>query len=268
MLAAAGQIEVALVVRASHRLHKLPTKDAAQDLHREEEARVWRMNPALVIGRQTTGGCDTVDVRMADQGLPPRVEDAQYADLRTEMARVGRDLAERRCARVEEAGVQARAIPIGQRQQAMREREDDVHIRHVEQIPLARLEPALPRLRLALGAVPIATLLIGDGLVPADVTPIEMPTERGGATAHDRAEHGALLHAEPRMLLDEGVTLRVEDIGHLHGGPAHDAVGLRFKRERGTTEGGVTCSCSSGFGAAWRWRRERWRYTVVCDKSA
>ena len=115
MLAAAGQIEVALVVRASQRLHKLPTKDAAQDLHREEEARVWRMNPALVIGRQTTGGGDTVDVRMADQGLSPRVEDAQYADLRTEMARVGCDLAERRCARVEEPGVQARAIPIGQR---------------------------------------------------------------------------------------------------------------------------------------------------------
>lgn|SRR6185436_7511600 len=37
---------------------------------------------------------------------------------------------------------------------------------------------------------------------------------------------------------------------------------------RGITRGGVTCSCSSGFGAAWRCRRERWRYTVVCDKSA
>ena len=57
--------------------------------------------------------------------------------------------------------------------------------------------------------------------MPAGVTPIEMPTESGGPAARDRAEHGPLLHAEPPMLLEEGVTLRVEDIGHLHGGPAH-----------------------------------------------
>ena len=56
----------------------------------------------------------------------------------------------------------------------------------------------------------------------AGVTPIEMAPERGGATARDRPEDRSLLHAQPRMLLEEGVTLRVEDIGHLHGGPAHD----------------------------------------------
>ena len=102
----------------------------------------------------------------------------------------------------------------------------------------------------------------------AGVTPIELASEGGGATARDRAEHGSLLRTEPRMLLDKGVTMRVEEIGHLHGGPAHDSVGLRFNRDRGTTGGGGTCSCSRGFGAAWRWRRERWRSTVVCDKSA
>jgi hypothetical protein len=39
----------------------------------------------------------------------------------------------------------------------MREREDDVHIRHVEEFPLARVEPALAGLRLALRTMPIAT---------------------------------------------------------------------------------------------------------------
>ena len=97
---------------------------------------------------------------------------------------------------------------------------------------------------------------------------IDMPTERGGSTPGQRAEDGPLLHAQPRMLVEEVSTLRVEDIGHLHGGPAHDSVGFRFRRDRGTTGGGVTCSCSSGLGAAWRCRRERWRYTVVCDRSA
>ena len=198
-------------------------------------------------------------MRMADQGLSPGVEDAQHADLGAEMPRVGGDFAERRRARLEEPRVQTRTIPIGQRQQRMRQREDDVHIRHVEELPLARLEPALAGLRLALRTVAIPTRVIGDGLMPAGVTPIEMPAERGGPTARDRAQHGSLLHAEPRMLLDEGVTLRVEDIGHLHRRPAHAGLGFRFSRDRGRTTGAGTCSCSKGFGAACRWRRDRWR---------
>ena len=104
--------------------------------------------------------------------------------------------------------------------------------------------------------------------MPAGVTPIDMAAERGRATARDRTEHGSLLRTQPRMLLDEGVTLRVEDIGHLHGRPTHDCGGFRSSRERGTTGGGVTCNCSSGIGAACRCRRDRCRYTVVCDRSA
>ena len=96
--------------------------------------------------------------------------------------------------------------------------------------------------------------------MPAGVTPIEMAPERGGATARDRAQDRSLLGTQPRMLLDEGVTLRVEDIGHLHGRPGHDVlVGLRFSRDRGRTTGADTCSCSNGFGAAWRCRCDRWR---------
>jgi hypothetical protein len=141
----------------------------------------------------------------------------------------------------------------------MRQREDDVHVRHVEELALPRGEPPRPRLCLALRTVAIATRVIRDGLMPAGVTSVEMAPERGGATARDRAEHRALLPAQPRMLLDEGVSLRVEDIGHLHGRPAHAGLGCRFSRDRGTMGGVATCSCSSGFGAAWRWRRERWR---------
>ena len=93
----------------------------------------------------------------------------------------------------------------------------------------------------------------------AGVTPIEMPTERRCPTARDRPEDGALLRAQPRMLLEEGVTLRVEDIGHLHGGSAHGVLGFRFRRDRGRTTGVGTWSCSSGLGAAWRCRCDRWR---------
>ena len=151
------------------------------------------------------------------------------------------------------------AVPIGQRQQRMREREDDVHIRHVEELTLARVEPALAGLRLTLRTVAIATGVVGDGPMPAGAAAIDMPAERGGPTARDGAQHGSLLHAEPRMLVDEGVTLRVEDIGHLQRRPAHDGLGFRFSRDRGRTTGAGTCSCSSGFGAACKWRCDRWR---------
>ena len=95
--------------------------------------------------------------------------------------------------------------------------------------------------------------------MPAGAAVIDMPAERGGPTARDGAQHGALLHAEPRMLLDEGVTLRVEDVGHLHRRAAHDCVGFRRSRDRRRTTGVGTCSCSSGFGAACKWRRDRCR---------
>ena len=259
VLGGAGEIEFVPGVRAPERVDKLPAKDPTEDLHGQEEAGVLRLDPALVIGREAAGRHDAVHVRMADQGLSPGVEDAQHADLGAEMSRIGGDLAERRRARLKEPRVQARTIPIGQRQERMRQREDDVHIRHVEQLPLARLEPALAGLRLALRAVPIPTRVVGDGLMPAGVTPIEMAAERGGPTARDRAKDRSLLHAQPRMLLEEGVTLRVEDIGHLHRRPAHAGLGFRFSRDRGRTTGVGTCSCSSGFGAACRCRCERWR---------
>ena len=95
--------------------------------------------------------------------------------------------------------------------------------------------------------------------MPARATPVKMAAQGGRATARDRAEDGSLLRAQPRMLLDEGVALRVEDVGHLHRRSAHAGFGLRFSRDRGRTTGAGTCNCSSGFGAACRCRCERWR---------
>ena len=90
-------------------------------------------------------------------------------------------------------------------------REDDVHIRHIQQLALAGVQRALPRLRLTLRAVPVPTRVIGDGLMAAGVTPIEVPAERGGPTARDRAEHGAVLRVQ--MLPDSS---RVERHRRLH----------------------------------------------------
>jgi hypothetical protein len=259
VLGGAGEIELAVGVGAAQLLDKLPTKDSTEDFHREEEAGVRWVNPAVVIGREATGRHHAMHVRVADQRLTPRVKDGQHADLGAEMPWISGDLAERRGARLKEPGVQTRIVPIGQREECMRQREDDVPIRDVEQFALPGLEPTLPGLRLALRTVAVPTRVVGDGLMPTGVTPVERAPERGGPTARDGAEHRSLLHAQPRMLLDEGVTLRVADIGHLHRRPGHNGSGLRRSRDRGRTIGVGPGSCSRGFGVACRWRRDRCR---------
>ena len=106
----AREVEFAAGVGAAQRLDKLAAKYATEDLHRQEEAGVLRTNPALVIRRQAAGRDDAVHVRMADEGLSPRVEDAQDPDLRAEMPRVGGDLEQRGRARLEEPRVELRAF--------------------------------------------------------------------------------------------------------------------------------------------------------------
>jgi hypothetical protein len=76
--------------------------------------------------------------------------------------------------------------------------------------------------------------------MPAGATVIEMPAEGGRPTSNKCTKHGPLLNTQPGMLLDESITLRVEDIGHLHGGPAHDCGDFRRRRDRGTTGGAGT----------------------------
>jgi hypothetical protein len=135
------------------------------------------MNPPLVIRRRASGRHDAMHVRMTDQRLCPRAQDGQDADLGAEMPRIGGNLAERRRGRLEEPRVQTGAVPIAERQERVWEREDDVHVRHVEQITLRCVEPALPRLRLRLAfrAMPIPARVVRDGLMPAGVTPIDVP---------------------------------------------------------------------------------------------
>src|SRR5262245_8301259 len=83
-------------------------------------------------------------MRMPDEGLAPRVEDAHDADLRTEMARVGGDLLEGGGTRLKEPRVQTRAVPIDERQERMGQGEDDVHIRHLEELALGGRRATAP----------------------------------------------------------------------------------------------------------------------------
>ncbi len=69
----------------------MPAKDAAEDLDGEEE-RILGMNPAGVAWIETAGGNNAVEMRMQSQVLSPSVQDAEEADLGSEVLGVGGNL--------------------------------------------------------------------------------------------------------------------------------------------------------------------------------
>ena len=73
---------------------ELAAKHAAEHPDRQEEAGAW-VDPARVIRRETAGRDDAMDVRMMQQILSPSVQDAQEADLRAQVFRIGGDLEQR-----------------------------------------------------------------------------------------------------------------------------------------------------------------------------
>jgi len=84
------------------------------------------------------------------------------------------------------------------------------------------VEPAFTRLGLALGAVPIATRIIRDGLKSALGAGIEMTSERGGAAVLEGAEGFELLEIQAGSIpVKKTLALSAEDIRHLHGGRVH-----------------------------------------------
>jgi hypothetical protein len=69
-------------------IEKLAAEDAAEDLDGEKE-RILRMNPARVAWIETSGGNDAVEMRMQSQVLSPGVQNAEKADLGSEVLGVG-----------------------------------------------------------------------------------------------------------------------------------------------------------------------------------
>ena len=105
---APGSDESAAPIRPGQSGDKLPAKHPAQDLDGKEERRA-RMYPLRPIGRQPADRDHAVHVRMVQQRLAPGVEDAEEADRRAEVFRVGRDLQQRGRARAQEEIVDDRA---------------------------------------------------------------------------------------------------------------------------------------------------------------
>src|SRR5271165_4746359 len=100
--------------------------------------------------------------------------------------------------------------------------EDHMKVTGRKKLLLPFSDPAFPCLRLALWAVPVPAGVIGDGLMPALWTGIEVSTQSRGAAILDGAESLELLIIETRFVsVQKATALCAEDVGHLHGRPDH-----------------------------------------------
>ena len=135
---------------------KLAAKDFTEDSFGEKEARIPGAHPVRVIPREAARSDDTVNVRMMLQFLIPGMEDGEEADLGAEMPRICRDLKQRLRARTKQQAIDQFFVLQGERCQLMGKCEDDMRIRRCEQFGASRCQPAVTRLGLTLGAVPVA----------------------------------------------------------------------------------------------------------------
>src|SRR5208282_5147651 len=199
-----GQVQLTAFEGKLQAGDELAAEHAPQYGNGKEEAWVGS-NPAGVIGGESAGGNDTVDMRMKLEFLIPGVKHAEEADLGPEMGWIARYLLQGFGAGPEQQTVDDLLVLESQRSQLRRQGEDDVDVGRGQQFTTTRRDPAFTRTGLTLGAVPVATRVVGDGgTMSAAGALIGMSTEGGGATARDGPQDLEVDPAEPRTIpLDE-----------------------------------------------------------------
>jgi hypothetical protein len=150
------------------------------------------------------------------------VQNTKKADLHTSMLMVGSHFHESSRGRLEEQRKQKLLVLPDQRDQAVRNAEDNVKVADGQQLLSPIAEPLLASIDLTLRAMAIAAAKERDSLIPATGTSITMPTKSGSAAAHDGMEHLELSPAQrfPEAL-PQFAARHANDIGHLPEGPCH-----------------------------------------------
>src|ERR1019366_8563366 len=202
---------------------ELATKDAAEDLHGQEERIAWA-DPTTVVRRESARGNGAVNVGMQEQVLSPGVQDADHADLSAQVFAIDGDLEQSLSAGGEQQVVEQTRILQGQHVEFVGHGEHDMEVTGGQQFAFAGRQPALACLGLALGAVPVSARVIRDSLMPATRASIAMTAQSSGATTQNGTKGFELLKVKARSIpIQETIALCAEDVGHLKGGPSHSS---------------------------------------------
>src|SRR5271163_3991429 len=106
------------------------------------------------------------------------MQDAEEPNLGAEMFGIPGDLKQSLGAGAKQKAVNLALVLQRQRSQFMGQCEDDMDVRHRQKIPAARVKPAVAGVSLALRTMPVSARVIGDGLIVATGTGIDVSAER------------------------------------------------------------------------------------------
>ncbi len=157
-----------------------------------------------------------MDVRMMLQGLAPGVENHGHTELGAEMPGIGRDGGECLSRRAEQDRVDDRLVLERDLADRCRQCEDDMKVRHRQQLGLPIREPFCPGQSLALGTVTVAARVVSDARCATIIALLDMAPEHRRPARRDGA-HNASLDA-PEMTgarLSKRFAMAAEDIRHL-----------------------------------------------------
>jgi hypothetical protein len=212
---------------------------AREHTHRQEEASLAG-DPAILIQRQSTAGDDAVDMGMVSELGAPGVQDQCHADARAEVARSGGDRAQRLGGEIEQQAINDLLVGVGDVADEGREGEDHVVVVHGQQVRSPSLEPASRGAALALGAVAVATGVVGDLGLRTGRAAQHVPTQSGAATALDGGHDLELQEAQvPALLLSVARSVGAEDLRDLrHEGDLRGSGGLQRRDDLAQDLGG------------------------------
>ena len=162
-------------------------------------------------------------VRVVFEVLAPGVQDGQEPDLGPQVLRVGGDLLQGLGGGTEQDPVDFPRILLGDRAEHRRECQDHVKVFNGQQLSFSCLHPLRRSGGLALGAMAVPARVVGDPLMPAAVTLLDMPAQSRSPAGGDVAEGAALLGRERvAVAVEEGIGKVSEDIGHFEPMSRHD----------------------------------------------
>ena len=141
-----------------------------------------------MVRSESAGSKHTVNMGMMLQPLVPGMEHAEEADLCAKVLGIASDLKQGLSAGLKQQVINHLLVLQSERSKLVRQREDNMHVGRRQKLPFARLQPALACVALALGTVPVAARVVGDGgSMSAVGTAITMAAERSGAAARSPA---------------------------------------------------------------------------------
>src|SRR6266700_6557415 len=203
---------------------------------------------------------------MQKQVLSPGVQDADHADLCAQVFAIDSDLQQGLRAGGEQQVVEQTRVLQRQHLEFVGHSEYDMEVTDGQEFAFSGRQPALARLRLTLGAVPVSARVVRDSLMTAARAGIAMAAQRSGATAQNGTKRFELLKVKARSIaIQEAIALRAKDVGHLEGGLSHFSFfRLKLRLMFSVLE---SARPSSGFVTACKWRCDRCKYWAVVSRS-